>query len=1179
MSFFSHLGNRLPIYLLILVIGCLMLYYVFVYVPDNESVLNDNGMRVLTNKAHAIIEKYNTYDNAVSSAPVSYLSRWYFAREPNDTLFYVNDQSKSYGRIDFSKSETRDCKQAVTIHQLNVNARIDRSLIPVTEKDLSDSVDGVLRRVWKDDRGTANFVFTPSTLCFLRDKNANAVKNSAVKDIPKRPHLTMKIPDFMENIKGNDFFDDLLLVRVDRNPHRKLPPWVKERAGYGSYVLNQSSLGLVVFNLKDTTNTSGSGIYEASILGNNYKVYYQMVKLRTGLDMYLVGLISKDSFNSEAKKVSVWFLVFCSLGALLLIFSFPVLKLFLLDRGERLSTTDITLGVFSIVLCSCLCLILAMGYYLISGLEMDRGDHELKGLAGAIRSETRREVNLFHDVLNDSLLFVGDSVFVPHFKSLVAGNNFNEVFLLDEKEPCVGYMKDMFTEKGNIPDLNIFPVRVSDRMYFRAFQKNDKLDYFVQSINSFASGKSEVAISKRIKTKDANGIGVITIPLRSIFESGVPAPYSFVLLDEQGDVKFHSDWSQINSENLLSQINGGGSLQAYLRNGVEDFVDFRLAGKDCHGFVVPVIRDWSVLVYFERNWIYNLSAQVFALCLISLFATIIFCMVLHLIIRFDKFNPILFKMQPFLYDWLNPNLFSRRIWWSLFAGSSLMFLLVLVSSFVLESFSSQALFSMVAIGSLYFILLCTLKRQVRLGSKVAFATVIVFSSMLFFVTTYSQPWWHLVFGFTGMVSFVIGLRIADKFKRRNIPAIELSTVKGRNKIFAAYRFFMMAIFLTIVTGPSVGALIHHYAHEKLLITGGFLMEDVRKLRGKSSSPAADGKLYTCYYNVLARDLSEVKRDSDLLEDSDLLDYYDGLFYNLFPKFSAPVQINVPIAGGYIPAMSEVEVSRCNDVLQAITGTSLQHIPTRVVNRHTRLEAAEMRFNASAVTSAILIVAVLSLLCWVLTQLCRKIFYLPRHAAWKKIKMPAYGSWEAVEYGLTCSRRGVRLKHKRRDETEYWKEESNIIATQEKTIDKFVSYWKNLDSESRFFLYDLSEDGVANHSNEKILQKLQEAGVIRLLPRIEFVSLSFAHFVRSGIDIKESQQMERRETKEGRWKQARIVLIITIISALAFVSIAEESLFGRATAVIGSIALLVPNLVTLVGSISKWVSSAAEKQKA
>ena len=60
----------------------------------------------------------------------------------------------------------------------------------------------------------------------------------------------------------------------------------------------------------------------------------------------------------------------------------------------------------------------------------------------------------------------------------------------------------------------------------------------------------------------------------------------------------------------------------------------------------------------------------------------------------------------------------------------------------------------------------------------------------------------------------------------------------------------------------------------------------------------------------------------------------------------------------------------------------------------------------------------------------------------------------------------------------------------------------------------------------------------------------------------------QESKDGRWKHTRVLLIIIIIAALAFLSIAEENFFGRATAIIGSITLVLPNLMTLFGSITK-----------
>lgn len=1167
MSFISHLGNRLPIYLLVLVIGGLMLYYAFVYVPKNEAALDDHGMRVLTSKRLAITDKYNTYDNAVSSAPVSYLTRWYFARHPKESVFHVQDESKILGYVYFSPENIGPCNRQIKIDDLRDKARIDWNLIPAREDELKgdDTLDRLMKRVWKDDRGAANFVFSPATnCCEYKGKSGDCTKALS------QPHLMIKISDFMENIRNNDFFDDLFVVRVGRTSQRPLTTQQKERAGFGSYVLSQSSLGLVIFNLQDSSGHSSSGIYDTTVFGKQYRVYYQMLKLRTGLDMYLIGLISKEQFTNQAKQVSVSFIVFCSLGALILIFSFPVLKLFLLDAGERLSTRDITLGVFSIVLCLSLCLTLAIAHYLFSGLEVNRSDRDIKRLASNIRTETRTEIKLFHDLLDDPLLFINNSVNAQEFLTEKGAGAFNEVFLIDS----LGYMLSMFTEKGNSPDLTLFPVRLSDRKYFSVFQKNPALDYYIQSINSFASGKSEIAISKRITSAPADGVGVVTIPLRSILESGMPAPYNLVLLDESGDVKFHSDWAQINSENFLAQLSDEQLLKKYLKNGVNDYVDFQLGGSDCRGYLIHVIKDWSVLVYFEKNWIYNLSAQVFILCLMSLLIIVIFCGCLHLIIRYDRFKPVLLKTNPFLYEWLNPNLTPPSLWRRLFIGNFGTLIIVTASAVVLDSFSSQLSFSLMAIAGIYFTNICALKREVRRESKITFTVVIAITGVLFLLTTYQQPGRHLLFGLLGPFNIFVAYFISSKNRNVRLQAhfherLPLS-VEDRRKAFFAYRLFMMSVLLSIAAGPSLGSLIHHYTHEKLLTTGGFLLEDMQKLRSRGAGVNASSKMP--YYSVLTRDLKEVNYNLD-----SLFDHYDSLFYRFFPTFASPNRADLPIGGSYIPSMSEVDIARRGDILQAIAETNIQHVPSREITRHTRLEGPELQQGSTAMASVALVATVIGILYFVVTKVTRKVFYVPKHSAWTSYA-PPYGNWEEVEFGLTISQNELKVKPHRLRPTDHWREELRVLKSQEKQINRFMSYWDNLDPESKFFLYDLSEDGVANHSDESILRRLTSDGAIHLIPRVEFSSLSFANFVRTGIDKKETEEMARREVKEGRWKQARIILVIVILSALAFLSIAEQSFFGRATAVIGSIALLVPNLITLVGSVSKWIATAPTGKK-
>ena len=1144
----GHLGDKFSIYLLVLILSSFMLYYSFSYIPHNQHRLDSFGTRVLENKAGAVIDKYKGYDNAVSSAPISYLSKWYFYLNPNSDALYVKNQSQEFGRVYYSSSKSSFFGTPITRDNFEKKARVDPNLMP-SPHDQENS--GELKRIWKDDRGSSYFVYTPS-FSFL--------KGTTEKD-RNYPLLLAKISDFTSNLKENDFFEDIFLVRANKCQHCSGNASEEELAGYGNFILDQSKLGLVKFNLKDSAKNVSSGIYQETILGKQYKVYYQMIELRRGVDVYVIGLIPLEVFKTEAKKVSVWFLVFSSLGALLLVFLFPVLKLFLLSQGERLDTNDISLGVFSVMLCTCLCLILAVGYYFFWGLERQRNNNAIRALAKEIKRKSEIEIGIFYSALKNDTRFRGEKFDI--IKPSLSADDFNEIFLLESE---TGYMKAFYTEKGKIPDLELFPVTVAKRDYFNAIRENPTLDYFIQSINSFSDGQSEVALSVPINKH----VGVITGPLKSILQASVPSPYKFALLDNRGDVKFHSRWNQIRSENFLSELENRAVVEAYLKNAITDFVDFTYLRRECRGFITPVDKNWSVLIYYEKSGIYNISAQIFIMSLISLFIVVLFCIVIHLLLRLDRHKPVLLKTTPFLFAWLNPNNFHAKMWEYLFAINLALLITEGVGLWLFDSFVSSLIFALLVITATYSVNYYVLRPKP--ASKVSWFLMTITGAFIVFLLMIepSKSWWLCLIVFA-IILGVVKYKISD-----DRDAKVMTTVEGREKIFLTYRCFMISWLAIIIIGPSIGFLVRHFEHEKLLTAYAYLITDVQKQRGRVCSDPLNLKNQV-FYPVLANDefkpcTGKTDRDNS----------YDSVYYNQFPKFAALNRDNTPLQFNYVPNMNDLTISRFGDFLQASAKKNILGIVVPKIERNTKLEKAELNFNWSFCVALILILGLGILLWWVLTTLTRKIFYLPKHNAWDALPPPEF-EWGHIKFEFSNDDKNLHLLHgitsgvkgkandPEAESRKNWEHEKLILELQKEQDGLYTELWANCSEEERLFLYDLSEDGVVNRPDDEVLKGLAEKKLIRLYPHLEIVNVSFANFVHSRFKKDDIKKIQDHESKDGRWKHIRVLLIIIVLAAFAFLSIAEENFFGRATALIGSVTLILPSILNFLGSITKLLT--------
>ena len=133
---------------------------------------------------------------------------------------------------------------------------------------------------------------------------------------------------------------------------------------------------------------------------------------------------------------------------------------------------------------------------------------------------------------------------------------------------------------------------------------------------------------------------------------------------------------------------------------------------------------------------------------------------------------------------------------------------------------------------------------------------------------------------------------------------------------------------------------------------------------------------------------------------------------------------------------------------------------------------------------------------------------------------------------------------------------------------YQAVWESCQEDEKFFLFDLAEDGIANLSNRDLIGQLSRKGLVRIHPKLEIVNNSFANFILGAVDKTALLARNEMESKEGQWRKLRPIMIIVIVAAFGFLSVANEESMGKATALLASIALVIPNLINVIASIGK-----------
>lgn len=1153
----DHLAANLSVYIMLVVLGGLVSFYSFVFIPMNERQLNNHMDRLLMNKAKTVLDKYTGYKAAIESTPLPYVIDREFALLPKEvSTLYTYPRSAAADTVFFGVS----CEKLLKHINRKPGTKLkDSDLTIISRKDIKYSaIDKTLKpqtkggsgnnheqNLWQESSGNYHFVFEPEGTFFNSEKDSVA-----------HSYLWLGVKEFMENIKETDFFDDLFLVATDTGSKKK--PQVEQGHADAGAVLDRSLLGLVRFDIPDSVRKTGIGFFFKKISGQTYAVYVKEIKLRRNLSVYLVGLIEKSTLVRKAREVPAWFVVFSSLVALLLIFLMPIIKLFSINKSERLLARDARLTVFSIILTVSLVTILLTGSYLFWGLEKESADDRLKGLANKMDSVATCEIGFAVSALRSEKFFDPAS---GRFHLTSHGvTKYNEVIRVSIKGDSSGTVIKAFSENGIDYLTTKFPIKLGSREYVRgpkaALGNKVDADYFLQAFNSYSSGRAEVGISK-LHARDSEVV-VITSRLPAFINAAIPSPYHFVVTDKKGEVKFNSRWKELQIENFISECNDDVTLHSHIRHSVTGFVDFTYLGSECNGYGKPILKDWYLIVYRELATTKNLAAEVFGLCLLTL-AVVVLCMgLIHLCFLLDRKKSTILQTQDFIYHWLNPFTASSSLWMKLTFFCLLLFLAEMIWSYFFFSTVSAILFVLHCITLFYLFVYSSLSPVVREGKRslartCLFIFLILLSLGLLALIIVDNQWSVLYF----LLAFGCTVGVFKFFFNREINL----------KHYLAYRLFLLSGLMAIAVGPSLLFLSNHYYYTSLSIK------------------------YHCLLNDLLNAQVHDSNEEDRLRGDDYIDHSfqltnpvkeeaDSLFYafiqDIQPQSTSFIGINL----GHLPKSNGFMSFHNHDsmMMKAPNSTLLAGSP---ISTGRAIENLRWVNNGSAYVIVLISLVTLGGLWYVLFLLPRKIFFAPDLIVWKCLDEPKSTDFLDLEFENSddpshplnqFDAQDKKELEDRRDAKKDFEADPDafrdnlIFELQERAEDLYDLAWRRCSDEEKYFLYDLASDGVANQVDQVLIGKLAGKKLIRLRPHLKPVNVSFGNYILKAMTEEEIDKWKEKESTEGNWKNLKWMLLILIAAVFIFLSVAEANFLGRITAIVASVGLVVPQLVNIITSV-------------
>jgi hypothetical protein len=643
-----HLTHKFWVVTTTLVIVTLIfVYYFMIYIPGRESMIVKEKMRELERTGKNILEMRTQVLQSLAQIDSSYEKRYW--------------EAVTTGKTDFKSWESFEREMLNALGRLKVEG--------VYEPDSggNNSVDTIYYGKWRRQLVSD---FLGPTLNSLKFDNFMVVRTF------RRSKASFHLAhDWNQSCCEKPALGDTLLAGIcyqdlDSKIHLKdIRRLITEDHGF------------------ETTPVT-----TLALSNGRFRLFMNRISFdqKNREDWILCGLVRESSFNAKARSVDLIYIVFIGLISLFILMAMPVLKLLVMSPIERLQIVNVWFTGFSIVSGTALVTVLLLFWnnFLSYDSSVDDNINKLSSSLhnrlngelmqvwkqletlqdnfpadGQIRSNNTRTSVIRERIYRkpESRAWLKNSFGLD---SLFQYPYFNEVFWLD------GKFKQQITitthaeyedkEAPRLDNRNYVTDVVDDRLW--SVSGIDSLPFALQSINSFRNQTVEAGIGVPVKSvvsmpSDGTRLRVLAMATRlhTIMDALLPPGYSYCIVDQTGEVKFHADISLNNQENFFEETNRNAELTAAVQGRLS--VNKTISYKDVtyRANIRPVAgTDLYLIVLHNRN--YFISPIITTLGYALLLLLITFCVLgVHLGILFTTtYRPTKLRIRRFFLNWLRP---------------------------------------------------------------------------------------------------------------------------------------------------------------------------------------------------------------------------------------------------------------------------------------------------------------------------------------------------------------------------------------------------------------------------------------------------------------------------------------------------------------------------------------------
>jgi len=430
--------------------------------------------------------------------------------------------------------------------------------------------------------------------------------------------------------------------------------------------------------------------------GTTYQLFGRQYNYETALNPHIklrieiIGLVKAERYNETIRKIDPWIIALLTTFLLLSLFGLPYFKMLFIAEDERLSSNDVILSGISVVVGTPIIMIVflsLMNHYYDYYHKVPTQLKELsKRIGSAFEEENTANVaNLFETSLNsEDKAYLSSTKYF--FKDSLLKSPFKDNYKFVTKIEPTG---EVLYHIGLIKNFDIRKTRnLGTRPYYKDFVDSTNIwttenstEYVMRPVVSIEDQSEEAVYIVNNENDSLPGYRVGASQLKSVHDPILPFGYQFVIVDDFGEVWFHSEEGRATLENFFEVSRQVNNVKSAVlgRINAQGLVNYRDEGKLFH--VTPIKgTNLSVIALYDIGLLRTRISEILTLSCIAIVLAIILLLVitiLSLIIRNPKLG--LYKYDKFLFEFLTPKKKYRDTYIllsSLFVGALLIAVLL-----------------------------------------------------------------------------------------------------------------------------------------------------------------------------------------------------------------------------------------------------------------------------------------------------------------------------------------------------------------------------------------------------------------------------------------------------------------------------------------------------------------------